>query len=98
MKKVDIGFSLDKCQQFSFLYILPNLRLQFFSVIKPTMSKNSTVLHCKITVKNKADYFADFTYRGLFLERIPAINEGSLYMKHNVAVAQGDYRDDHTVF
>ena len=24
VKKVDIGFSLDKCQQFSFLYILPN--------------------------------------------------------------------------
>ena len=43
MKKVDIGFSLDKCQQFSFLYILPNLRLQFFSVTKPTMSKKRSV-------------------------------------------------------
>ena len=36
----------------------------------------STVLHCKITVKNKADYFADFTYRGLFLERIPRDKRG----------------------
>ena len=43
MKKVDIGFLLDKCQQFSFLYILPNLRLQFFSVTKPTMSKKRSV-------------------------------------------------------
>ena len=43
VKKVDIGFSLDKCQQFSFLYILPNLRLQFFSVTKPTMSKKRSV-------------------------------------------------------
>lgn len=43
MKKVDIGFSLDPCQQFSFLYILPNLRLQFFSVTKPTMSKKRSV-------------------------------------------------------
>ena len=27
-------------------------------------------------VKNKADYFADFTYRGLFLERIPRDKRG----------------------
>ena len=33
-------------------------------------------MHCKITVKNKADYFADFTYRGLFLERIPRDKRG----------------------
>ena len=34
------------------------------------------MLHCKITVKNKADYFADFTYRRLFLERIPHDKRG----------------------
>ena len=33
-------------------------------------------MHCKITVKNKADYFADFTYCGLFLERIPRDKRG----------------------
>ena len=36
----------------------------------------AAVLHCKITVKNKADYFADFTYRGLLLERIPRDKRG----------------------
>ena len=36
----------------------------------------STVLHCKITVKNKADYFVDFTYHGLFLEHIPRDKRG----------------------
>ena len=43
-------------------------------------------MHCKITVKNKADYFADFTYRGLFLERIPRDKRGFTVLKKSEEV------------
>ena len=36
----------------------------------------STVLHCKIAGKNEDDYFANFIYRGLFLELIPCDKQG----------------------
>ena len=56
---------------FYFLNFEPEKRFIFCFILQ-----YSTVLHGKITVKNKAGYFVDFTYRGLFLECIPHDKRG----------------------